>query len=79
VPLTPNTRITVGGSGARNQRRRRRTKLLDDDALETRLVDRIGTTQPLHRVVRRGNAEVRFDQHALHFFERDSVHRAPVK
>ena len=58
------------------QRRRRRTKLQGDDALEARLIDRIGTTQALDGVVRRGNAEVRFDQHALHFFKRDGVHRA---
>src|SRR5258706_5116421 len=53
----------------------RRTQLLDDDPLETRLIDRLGAPQLRDGLVRRGNAEVRLDQQALHVFERDGVHR----
>src|SRR2546428_992681 len=54
----------------------RGTELLDDDTLQARLIDRVGVTQPFHGLVGRRDAEIRFDQQALHGFELDGVRRA---
>src|SRR2546425_39500 len=54
----------------------RRTQLLDDDALQARLIDLVGATEPFHGLVGRRDAKICFDQQALHSFELDGVRRA---
>src|SRR5205823_14933583 len=61
------------------ERRRRRAQLLDDEALQAHLIDLVDPAQPFDGLVRRGNAEVRLDQHALHCFELEGVDRAAAE